>query len=247
MHPHSPKLRLAAMSTAFMLSTSLGFHVDVASAARLDVPPVVISQLDHTAIYQPKDQSYTVRDFLQFPYAGPPPSTGYTSSGFSINPAGYDHVRVRFEAAPGLKFVVHALQPGEIFSFQAFWQELDLGDYNDYAQTGTLTFENGAGAVPTVQTYNYDSISDLAVAIIVSHQIPVNGDFEFTAIQIDFPAGHILPSAIRSFSPVQSNSAPSFSAGGRAISPDQHAIEMVSTIVTPALPTTWGRLKSIYR
>ena len=236
--------RVPCLRGAFVVGSLLAASVGVASAARMDVPPVVISSLDHSAYFQQPPGIYQVSDGVRFPGAFNP-STGYSSSGFSANLAAYDRVRIRFEAAPGMKFVIHSFAAG--FSFRAYWPKLGYGDNSGLSLPGTVTFENPAGAMPTADPNAYDRVTDLGEAIVVGHSFQVAGEFEFTAVQIDFPIGHAVPSILRSYDTVHTQADPSFGAGALAGRPDAHPMELVPSAPVATVSSSWGRLKALYR
>jgi hypothetical protein len=235
-------MRVACMRGAFVVGPLLAASIAVASAARLDVPPVVISSLDHTAYFQ--GPQYQVADGVRFPGAFNP-STGYSSSGFSANLAAYDQVRVRFQAAPGMKFLIHSF--ASAFNFEAYWPKASFANNTGLSAPGTVTFENPAGAMPTPYPESYDKVTDQGEAIVVGHSYHVTGEFEFTAVQIDFPIGHAVPSILRSYDSVHTNWDPSFSASGVSGSLDAHPMELVPTAPVANVSSSWGRVKALYR
>lgn len=244
MFPHPWSMRFAGLRCAFLGGVLLGVSAGVAAAARIDVPPVVITSLDHYVYFQQPPGIYQLNDGVIFPGADVP-STGYSSPGFSANLASYDQVRVRFEAPPGMKFVLHSFASG--FSFRGYWPKSGYADNSGPSTPGTVTFENPFGAMPTANALSYDRVTDLGEAIVVGHSFQVTGEFEFTAVQIDFPFGHSVPSFLRSYATVHSQSSPSFGAGGVAATSNVHPMEIVAIAPVATRSPTWGRLKALYR
>ena len=120
-------------------------------------------------------------------------------------------------------------------------------DNSGLSTPGAVTFENSAGAIPTVYPESYERVTDQGEAIVVGHSFTTTGEFEFTAVQIDFPIGHAVPSVLRSYGSAHSQAAPSFGAYGLSGVPDAHPMELVPTSPVATLSSSWGRLKALYR
>src|SRR5262249_27322418 len=134
---------------------------------------------------------------------------GYQSAGFSATISTGDVVVVRFQAPPGKEFIVHKPASAEgRFEVSSYWWT-GASDMSSHLDPHTVKFEGLRGTPPT-ETYSLVSISDGGSIVNVWKEYAVQGDFEFTALEVDITASHALVAAPRTFSGVYTNSVPSW-------------------------------------
>ena len=190
------------LATLALLSTS-----DIASAATVNIPPVEIYTLTHSYEEDPFEKEASGSDGVAFPCAGDCSGPGFTAS---IGTG--DTIIARFEAPAGKKFVVtRSVAPQQSFILCALWFT-GVGDQTSNFSLGIVTFENLTGT-PPVSTFAQNGISDNGEAIKVREDFDVVGDFEFTAVTVEFVFANALPSTPRTYMPVGSVCVPSFFCG----------------------------------
>ena len=167
------------------------------------VPPVTISEMAHT--YEPPDVDpyATIRDAVTFP------GTGYTSNGFTATLAQGDTVYMRYQAPPGMKFVIHHAPNvvDEILFWNTSW--LAAGDAISGTDPSTIVFENASGTMP-VESYSYVAVGNAGHVIKCDKEFPILGDFEFSAVQIKLAISKTFAVASQAFGSVSSYSVPSW-------------------------------------
>ncbi len=196
-----------------------------ASAVVINIPPVEISALEHQFFTDfPFPGQNLIRDAVTFPCA----PTACSGPGFTASIGTGDTVVARFEAPAGQKFVVtrHPSASLQSFIVRARWGT-GVPDGGSNFVTGTVTFENLAGT-PPVNTFSQDVLYDNGEQIVVHEDFDVVGDFEFTAVVVEFNVVHALPIIPRTYGSVFSASAPSFGsvAAGAGLS-DQVIMQLV--------------------
>ena len=191
------------------------------AAATIVVPSVTVTQLD--------------LGFISIP--GP----GYTVSGFSAMISTGDVVKVRIQASPGKMFVVHTPScdlgcdvPSD-FYLCVYWNSAPTGTISS-EEPHTVTFENLQGP-PPIQTWSLTTLGDDRQIVQVWKQYQFTTGFRFTAVDIDITAALPHAPVERSYSNFGAWQIPSFGA---------RDMEMVD-IATPARPTSWGKIKALYR
>ena len=218
-HGVGPLAALALLSTG-----------GIASAATVNIPPVEVSTLHHVYILNPVFCEAFLKDGVQFPCA-PGDCSG---PGFTASIGTGDTIIARFEAPAGKKFVVTHAAAGQQFLFvNANWFT-GIGDAQSNFVTGIVTFENLSGT-PPVSTFSQNGLSNNGENIRVVEQFDVVGDFEFTAMEVEFVIAHPLPSTPRTYLPVNSTSALSFgsSQSGTAL-PDVTLMTIMEIAPCPA-------------
>lgn len=178
----------------------------VVGAQSVHVPPVGISVLTHEHTFTPGSPPFTdTVDAVDFPCDG----VACNGPGFTASIGTGDTIVIRFEAPTGRRFAVTRAPGGnQVFFASAHWQT-DNGDATSNFATPTITFENFAGVAPTPgESLHYVSNNGEAV---YSHNVyTVNGDFSFTALDVQFTVGHALSHTSRTYHPVDSSASPSF-------------------------------------
>ena len=216
--------RVGALATLALFSTG-----GIASAAIINIPPVEVSTLHHFFAADPFSCDTFGNDGVLFPCA-PGDCSG---PGFTASIGTGDTIIARFEAPAGKKFLVtHAGAVQQSLIVNAKW--IAAGDTASNFVTGTVTFENLSGT-PPISTFSQNGLSNNGEVIKVLEQFDVVGDFEFTAIEVEFVITHPVPSTPRTYMPVSSTSAPSFGSGffGPSIC---DVTVMTITEVSPPLP-----------
>ena len=207
-------------------------------ASTINIPPVTITQLAHFYNIQ---ISNIVYDGISIP------GSGYTSSGFTATILQGDVVTIRFQAPPGKKFVVHVPRSlyGEQFYVDTYW--ISIGDGATYTYPHTVVFENFHGVAPT-ETYTYVGVSERGRAVLFEKTYDVNGEWEFTAMQVTMQVSRPIPPELNTFSGVQSHTS-GVDWGILAFTSGENGtlMEIVDSGIVSTARTSWGRLKALYR
>ena len=222
-----------------LLILALGLLSRPSMSATIAVPPVTITALPRTY------SGAWVHNAVGFTGSGNL-SGGFTSDGFTAAISPGDVVVIRFQAPPGKKFVV--LTPPNLFQqtffFNAYW--FAGADQSSHADLNTVTLENFRGIAPT-ETYSNVAIGDGGKFVDAEKTYAVQGQFEFTAFEIDVTASLLMAGTPQTFSAVQSSSSLSWGSSGLWSVPDVQLMEIVDLGAVPARAQSWGRLKSLYR
>lgn len=178
----------------------------VARSQSVLVPPVDISSLTHEHTNTPGSPPLAdTVDSVQFPCSG----GACNGTGFTASIGTGTTIVIRYEAPAGTRFTV-TRAPGGTQSFFAYgkWQT-GTGDVTSSFPTATITFENLVGAPPTLGTsLNY--ISDNGHILLSYNVYTVNGNFSFTALDVQFTVSNALVPASRTYNPVESTVTRSF-------------------------------------
>ena len=218
--------RLAAAAAALTL-----FAFAPARAAVVHVPPLTITSLRHDF------NGSWAQDVIDLP--GP----GYTASGFTAAFGTGDVVRVRIQAPPGKKFQVRApISPTGAFHVNVYWP--CAGGSISYFNPAVVTFENFRGIPPTL---GYHLAAANEVLVEAWYDYTTRGNFEFTAFLVDIPVDQPLARLSRTYGAPLSWASPSIGASATTSSPTYKPMEIVNDDTVPSAPSTWGRIKSLYR
>lgn len=226
--PGSAVHRIGLVLGIVILAT---FDAPAVAVATIVVPPLTIYQLDHVTRADGKASSAITI-----------PGSGYTYGALTAAIATGDVISVRIQAPPGKKFVVRA--PATFFVV-VYWYSTIAGGGSSIEEPHTAAFENLQGAVPG-QTYSFVHLGDSRRVIEVQKSYQSAGPFEFTAFAVDITAAKPYETVEREYSKLGSWGAPSIGAVGQPLTPGAPIMEIVD-MVTPARPSTFGRLKSLYR
>lgn len=179
-----------------------------ASAATVNVPPVVVTSLNHVRQVTSSPVQTILRDSVFIPTGG----GTYSGPGFSAAIGTGDTIVVRLEAPAGQAFNITPGPgaSGTYFGFYLYWHTA-MSDSSSSIPTPTVTFENFQGAAMT-NTYTLSYVASAGQAIVVNLQYDVNAACSFSAVQISFPVTHALASTPRTYGPVQTFSSPAISA-----------------------------------
>jgi hypothetical protein len=209
-----------------------------AYADTIQVPPVVISELNHEYYYNSWEDATSIYDGVTFL----PGEGGFSGPGFTATIGQGDHVITRFEAPEGCKFVVirHPDATQQDFHASAFWHT-GLADISSHTETPTVTYENMTGPLPQT-TYQWDCVYNAGQVVEVEEGTTIQGAFEFTAMQIEFTATYPLERLERIYGPVKSHAAPSYASTvyESGVIPDQTIMAIVP-IGSGAIEGTMGR------
>lgn len=194
------------------------------------IPTVEISGLHHRYFLLNPPSGFVVHDGVTFP-AGP---GAFTGPGFTAEVGAGDELVARFSAPPGMRFQVNLL-PQAAFTdlvVSALWAT-GSSDLISHFGVAEVEWIGLIGAEP-MQTFGTAAVSDAGHIFQIDYIFSATGPFQFESVEFRFPVTHPLPPAVRSYSSVNSSSAPSFLVSARGTSmPDGVAMALVPTGPTP--------------
>ena len=184
------------MKRLISMGLVIAFCGVVQGAATLVTPTVEVSAMEHL-YYFAVPEMWVINDG-----AGSTWGLGsYNQPSFSANLSAVNEVVTRVEAPPGMKFVFRMPSDAIWVRLMAGSQWMSaVGDTSSITDTPTITWEGLVGSAPTLD-WDWNSVANAGNWVLArNHFIPV-GDFEFTALQVEFSFTHAVPDALKTYDP----------------------------------------------
>jgi hypothetical protein len=197
------------MKRLISMGLVISFCSVMQGAATLVTPTVEVSAMGHLYYSIGPPEMWVINDGADYG----PGLGSYNQPSFSANLSAVNEVVTRVEAPPGMKFVFRMPSDASYVVFIANSQWLSAGDSGATKYTPTFTWEGLVGPAPTLD-WDWNTVGSAGNWVSTWNQFIPVGDFEFTALQVEFSFTHAVPDALKTYDPYR------FQLLGAAMGPD---------------------------